>query len=152
MITHEIPRPCYRCLCRACGQSGCPHRNYKYKRCQVCWAMHCFRPILDCENFYFKFFHRYKIVRIRKIPKVRYVDKTNSDDIRVMLTEILSLLQSGSTASPLTDVNCIRQECLCLSCSYFPGCNDRCDICGDYKGQYLVFFCGSKLQRDRFSS
>lgn len=148
MITREIPRPCYRCLCRACGQVGCPHRNYKYKRCRVCWSMHIFRPILDCENFYFKFFHKYKIVRIRKLPKVRYVDKTNSDDIRVMLTEILSLLQFGSKSSPLTDVNCIRQECLCLSCNYFSSCKDRCDICS-FKGQFPVSFCGSKLQRDR---
>lgn len=148
MITYEIPRPCYRCLCRVCGQVGCPHRDYKYKRCQVCWSMHDFRPILDCQNFYFKFFHKYRIRRIYKVPKVRYVDKTNADDIRVMLTEILSLLQSGSKTSPTTDVNCIRNECLCLSCSYFASCKERCDLCGDYKGQFPVSMCGKKTQRD----
>ena len=150
MITYEIPRQCYRCLCRACGQIGCPHRDYKYKRCQVCWSDHSFRPILDCENFYFKFFHKYRIRRIYKIPKVRYVDKTNSDDIRVMLTEILSLLQNGSKTSPTTDVNCIRQECLCLSCEYFASCKDRCDMCKNYKGQYPVRLCAKKLDLDRY--
>ena len=148
MITYEIPRQCYRCLCRVCGQIGCPHRDYKYKRCQICWYTHEFRPILDCMNFYFKFFHKYRIRRIYKIPKVRYVDKTNSDDIRVMLTEILSLLHSESESSPTTDVNCIRHQCLCLSCSYFSSCADRCVMCKDYKGQFPVRMCGLKTRRD----
>lgn len=80
---------------------------------------------------------------------MRYVDKTNVDDIRVMLTEILSLLESGSRTSPVTDVNCIRQDCLCLRCSYFSTCNFRCDLCRDYRGQNPVKLCGLKLQRDK---
>lgn len=149
MITHEIPRECYRCLCRACGQIGCPHRDYKYKRCLVCWSTHKLRPILDCENFYFKFFHKYKIRRICKIPVVRYVDKTNADDIRVMLTEILELLRSGSSGSPMTDVNCIRHNCLCLNCAYYSSCDMRCSFCRNFKGENPVKLCGRKLQLDR---
>lgn len=150
MITYEIPRPCYRCLCRVCGQAGCPHWNNVYrKRCQDCWFSHNFRPILDCENFYFKFFHKYKIKRVFSRPKVRYVDKTNADDLRVMLTEILGLLRSGAPTSPTTDVNCVRQNCLCLKCSHFERCDVRCNLCLDYRGQNPVIMCGLKLQRDR---
>lgn len=149
MITYEIPQKCYRCLCRVCGQSGCPHRSNKYKRCAVCWFSHDFRPILDCENFYFKMFKRYKIRRIYSRPKVRYVDKTNADDIRVMLTEILSLLRSGSENLPTTDINCIRQNCLCLSCLYFSKCTECCQLCTKYRGQHPVRLCGLKLQLDK---
>ena len=150
MITYEIPRPCYRCLCRVCGQAGCPHWNYRYKkRCNDCWYNHDYRPILDCENFYFKFFKRYRIRRAYSRPKIRYVDKTNSDDIRVMLTEILELLRSGSPSSPITDVNCIRNKCLCLSCPYYSRCKVRCTQCREYKGEHPVRMCGLKLQRDR---
>lgn len=150
MITYEIPRPCYRCLCRVCGQAGCPHWNYRYKkRCNDCWYNHKFRPILDCENFYFKMFKRYRIRRVYSRPKVRYVDKTNSDDLRVILTEILELLQSGSPSSPVTDVNCIRQNCLCLNCDYFSRCKIRCDLCRKYKGENPVIMCGLKLQLER---
>lgn len=150
MITYEIPRPCYRCLCRVCGQAGCPHWSNLYrKRCQDCWYTHNFSPILDCENFYFKFFPKYKIRRVFSRPKVRYVDKTNADDLRVMLTEILELLRSGSEASPVTDVNCVRQNCLCLSCDYYSRCDFRCDLCRDFRGQNPVRICGVKLQRDR---
>ena len=150
MITYEIPRPCYRCLCRVCGQAGCPHWNNIYrKRCQDCWFSHNFRPILDCENFYFKFFHKYKIKRVFSRPKVRYVDKTNADDLRVMLTEILGLLRSGAPTSPTTDVNCVRQNCLCLKCSYFERCDIRCELCRDYRGQNPISMCGLKLQRDK---
>ncbi|MCM1165877.1 MAG: hypothetical protein NC299_09740 [Lachnospiraceae bacterium] len=149
MITYEIPRPCYRCLCRVCGQAGCPHWNGRYrKRCNDCWYSHDFRPILDCENFYFKFFKRYRIRRVYRRPKVRYVDKTNADDIRVMLTEILELLRSGSSSSPMNDPNCIRHDCLCLRCAYFSMCKERCAFCTEYKGQHPVKMCGLKLQRD----
>lgn len=149
MITYEIPRPCYRCLCRVCGQAGCPHWNYRYKkRCTDCWYSHDFRPILDCENFYFKMFKRYRIRRVYSRPKVRYVDRTNSDDIRVMLTEILDLLKSGSPSSPVTDINCIRNKCLCLNCAYYSRCDIRCKQCSKYKGEYPVRMCGVKLQRD----
>ena len=149
MISHEIPRECYRCLCRACGHAGCPHRDYIYKRCENCWYSHKFRPILDCENFYFKMFKRYKVRRVRSKPIIRYVDKTNADDIRVMLTEILTLLRSGSESSPVTDVNCVKHNCLCLSCNYFPNCKERCKICRSYRGQHPVKMCALKLQRDK---
>lgn len=148
MITHEIPSICYHCLCRVCGQAGCPHRGYRRKRCNECWFSHDFKPILDCDNFYFKFFKRYKIRRIYSRPAVIYVDKTNSDDIRVMLTEILELLRSGSPSSPLTDINCIRQKCLCLKCGYYSTCKIRCELCVKYKGEHPVKLCGVKLQRD----
>ena len=151
MITYEIPRPCYRCLCRVCGQVGCPHWSYIFrKRCNDCWFHHDFRPILDCENFYFKFFHKYKIRRVFTRPEVIYVDKTNADDLRVMLTEILTILRSGSLTSPVSDVNCIRHKCLCLSCNYHEHCSDRCDNCRDYRGQHPVKMCGLKMQRDKF--
>ncbi|GEM_PF-6221251 len=150
MITYEIPRPCYRCLCRVCGQAGCPHWNNLYrKRCNDCWYNHKYRPILDCENFYFKFFKRYRIRRICSRPKVRYVDKTNADDIRVMLKEILELLHSGSPSSPTTDVNCIKNNCLCLKCDYFARCDIRCKLCTEYKGESPVRMCGVKYMRDR---
>lgn len=149
MITKEIPRSCYRCLCRVCGQAGCPHWNYRYrKRCQDCWFSHKFKPILDCENFYFKFFHKYKIKRVFSRPKIRYVDKTNADDLRVMLTEIRELLLSGYPKAPLSDVNCVRHNCLCLTCSYNTDCDIRCDRCSDFRGQNPVRLCGVKLQRD----
>ncbi len=147
MITYEIPRPCYRCLCRACGQVGCPHRNYRYKRCYLCTIKHDFRPILDCENFYFeKTSHRYKIRRVAIKPKIRYVDKTNADDIRIMLTEILKLLHSPN--SPTTDVNCVKHGCLCLHCDYFPNCKIKCDLCKHYKGENPIKMCGVKSLRD----
>ena len=150
MITYYIPRPCYRCLCRVSGQAGCPHWNYRYKkRCNDCFYNHEYRPILDCENFYFKMFKRYRIRRKLARPAIRYVDKTNADDIRVMLTEILELLQSGSPGSPITDVNCIRNNCLCLKCAYYPRCDDRCKLCKKYKGEHPVSMCGRKLQLDR---
>ena len=150
MITYEIPRLCYRCLCRVCGQAGCPHWNYRYKkRCNDCRYSHKFKPILDCENFYFKMFKRYRIRRVLARPSVRYVDRTNADDIRVMLTEILELLKSGSPSSPATDINCIRNNCLCLSCAYYSRCDIRCKLCKKFKGEHPVRMCGVKLQRDR---
>ena len=149
MITFEIPRHCYRCLCRVCGQAGCPHWNGRYKkRCNDCWLSHSFKPILDCENFYFKFFKKYHIRRIFSKPKIRYVDKTNADDIRVMLSEIISLLKSGSSRSPLTDVNCIRHDCLCLRCSYFENCDIKCEYCS-YFGENPLRMCAIKVIRDK---
>lgn len=94
-------------------------------------------------------FKRYRIRRVLARPKVRYVDRTNADDIRVMLTEILELLKSGSPSSPVTDVNCIKNDCLCLKCDYFSRCKVRCDLCRKYKGENPVKMCGLKLQRDR---
>ncbi len=148
MITYEIPRACYRCLCRACGEVGCPHRDYRYKRCYLCWRDHNYRPILDCENFYFKkISHRYKIRRIASNPKIRYIDKTNSDDIRIMLTEILMLLHNGN--NPITDVNCIKNDCLCLHCDYFARCKISCDLCKSYKGEHPIKMCALKALRDK---
>lgn len=57
--------------------------------------------------------------------------------------------QSGSKTSPLTDINCVRQNCLCLSCDYFSSCKEHCKLCTAYRGQYPVRLCGKKLQLDR---
>lgn len=149
MITGYIPRDCQYCICRICGQSACPHRSRPIKRCNLCWRDHVFRPIHDCRNFYFKWYHRYRVVRRYRSPEVRYVDKTNADDIRVMLTEILELLRSGSVDSPVTDVNCVRYNCLCLSCRYFSDCDKRCNLCINYRGEHPIFMCATKLLRDR---
>lgn len=149
MITCYINPECRYCICRLCGQASCPHRTRNIKRCNLCWRNHDYRPILDCKNFYFKGYPKYKIVRVLKSPQVRYVDKTNADDIRVMLTEILELLRSGSSNSPITDVNCVRHNCLCLNCRYFSDCDKRCNLCTNYRGEHPVKLCAHKLLRDK---
>lgn len=148
MLTHEINPICYRCICRVCGQTGCPHRTNQYKRCMSCWENARYRPILDCQNFYLKCFPKYRVKRVLTRPKIRYVDKTNEDDIRVMLTEILRILRPES-ASAAADVNCVRNNCICLSCPLADRCKDRCDLCKDYKGQIPVRMCGKRLQYER---
>ena len=150
MIGHSINHDCYKCLCRVCGAVGCPHKAHGYpSRCAArCWT--CFgdnkpHPILDCDFFYFKQLHKFRIRRIYRIPEIRYVDKTNADDIRVMLTEILRILNAdGADAAP--DVNCVRNNCICLSCPVKDRCSDRCSRCRDYKGQYPVKLCARRLQ------
>ena len=127
MITHFIPHICYKCLCRVCGQRGCPHRARQEKRCWSCWRSHEYAPILDCNNFYFKQFHKYKVRRVHKAPKVRYIEKFSDGDIAQLLGEILRLLNSPMV--PTDDVNCIKSDCLCLSCPASQICKDRCKRC-----------------------
>ena len=145
MLVHEINHECYKCICRVCGQAGCPHRTGWYKRCVRCWENHKCSPILDCKNFYLKYFPKYRIKRIYKRPKIRYVDKTNADDVRIMLTEILRILRPESAVSH-SDINCVKNECICLSCPLSHACADRCGNCREYKGQYPVRMCGKRLQ------
>lgn len=146
MLSHGINKECYKCLCRVCGQAACPHRGYRYKRCfGVCVYYKEFRPILDCDNFYLYHFPKYRIKRVFKSPKIRYIDKTNADDIRVMLSEILSLLKPKSAAA-IADVNCLRNECICLTCPLSHTCKERCDICIKYKGQHPVKLCAKQVQ------
>lgn len=142
MLTHGVNRECYRCICRVCGQAGCPHRGYQYRRCYgVCVLGGKFRPILDCANFYLRQFPKYRIKRVYKSPQIRYVDKTNADDIRVMLTEILQALKPNGIT---TDVNCVRHDCLCLKCPLAATkCDVHCKLCQDYKGQHPVKMCGN---------
>lgn len=147
MIKSEILPECYTCICRACGHLGCPHRNGKYKRCYLCTVRGERRPILSCTNFYRKEYPRYRIKRVYKSPKIRYVDKTNADDIRVMLTTIIGLLSPGT--SPVTDVNCVRHDCLCLKCSLFTTCESKCKLCVDFKGQHPVKLCANKVLYER---
>lgn len=149
MITGYIPPECYKCICRVCGQFVCPHRSFKKKRCLLCWETHQLRPILDCKNFYRKEFPKFRVVRRYRSPSIRYVDKTNSDDIRVMLSEILQLLRSGSADSPLTDINCIKQRCICVNCAYFSSCDSRCKLCRSFRGEHPVSLCAVKLLRDK---
>lgn len=149
MITSYIPPECYKCICRVCGQLGCPHRFGTVKRCVRCWEAAHYSPILDCKNFYRKEYPRFRILRRYRSPLIRYVDKTNADDIRVMLTEILHLLRSGSPQ--MTDVNCIKYDCLCLKCHYFADCQDKCKLCIKYKGQHPVKMCAVKVLRDKSS-
>lgn len=139
MITYSIEPICYKCICRVCGQLGCPHRRGEYKRCFLCMIRHDYSPILDCKNFYRREYPKFRVYRVYRSPKIRYVDKTNSDDIRIMLTEILSLLKDGR--SPSTDINCIRQRCLCLECPLFSSCSERCKLCEDFKGHHPVKMC-----------
>ncbi len=143
MIGHGVNKYCYRCLCRVCGGVGCPHKAIGYaNRC----IARCFakgfnpRPILDCDFFYFCCAHKYRIKRVYKSPQIRYVDKTNADDIRVMLTEILQVLKPNGIAA---DVNCVRGDCLCLKCPMIDKCDKRCKLCKDYKGQHPVKMCGN---------
>jgi len=146
MITGKINPVCYKCICRACGQATCPHRDYKYKRCfGVCMRKKEYRPILDCKNFYLKCFPKYKIRRVYKRPQLRYVDKTNADDIRVMLSEILRLLRPESAAAN-ADINCIKHECICVKCPLSDKCMERCGLCKDYKGQNPVRLCARRAQ------
>lgn len=145
MIGHGVNPECYRCLCRVCGAAACPHKLYGYNnrcaaRCWIRFGGFKAHPILDCDFFYFKFCHKYRIRRVYKQPEIRYVDKTNADDIRVMLTEILGLLR----AEERYDINCVRHECLCLSCPIRDRCSDRCLMCVDYKGQHPVKLCGKR--------
>ena len=149
MITYSIEPICYKCICRVCGQLGCPHRRGEYKRCFLCMIRHDYSPILDCKNFYRREYPRFRVRRIYKKPSVRYVDKTNADDIRVMLTEILSLLGSGS--APEADVNCIRHSCLCLSCPLSSKCSERCKLCNEYKGQHPVKLCAQLVLYNKSS-
>lgn len=142
MIDYEIKHICYKCICRVCGQAACPHRNDRYKRCFHCWSTLNYAPILDCKNFYFRFFPRYRIKRVYSTPKIRYVDKTNADDIRVMLTEILTLLKSPQVQA---DINCIRNKCLCLDCPGWDRCDDKCNMCRNYKGEHPVKLCARRL-------
>lgn len=142
MLTHGVNHECYKCICRVCGQASCPHRGGEYKRCfSICYVKPFVkRPILDCANFYLQYFPKYRIKRVYKSPQIRYVDKTNADDIRVMLTEILQALKpNGITA----DVNCVRHDCLCLKCPLADRCNVRCRLCKNYKGQHPVKMCGN---------
>lgn len=148
MIAHGINKVCYRCICRVCGQAGCPHRYYRYKRCFKCFQYQDYKPIIDCDNFYLKCFPKYRIKRIYSKPEVRYVDRTNADDIRVMLSEILGLLKSGGNSS-VNDVNCVRNHCICITCPIHTKCQDRCKLCCDYKGQRPVRMCGKRLQIER---
>lgn len=148
MIKFDIAPECYKCICRVCGQLGCPHRTRKVKRCMLCLERNKRSPILDCMNFYRKEFPRFRVKRVYKIPDIRYVDKTNADDIRVMLSEILELLRSGE--SPRQDVNCIKNDCLCLHCSFFSSCKERCALCRDFKGQRPIKMCALKMQRERW--
>lgn len=148
MLTHEINHACYKCICRVCGQAGCPHRNGKYKRCVGCWQAHKFRPILDCANFYMALRPKYTIRRVHSKPKVRYVDKTNADDVRVMLTEILRILRPDS-ATATADINCTRNKCICLTCPIGDRCKDRCCFCTKYKGQHPVRLCGRRRLIER---
>lgn len=152
MISYGVNPACYKCLCRVCGAAACPHKLYGYpSRCDArCW--NCFggyraHPILDCDFFYFKMFPKYRIKRIYRKPKIRYVDKTNADDIRIMLTEILRLISADERAR--SDINCVRNKCLCLSCPIFSSCSDRCSLCHDYPGQRPVKLCGKRLQIER---
>lgn len=103
MITYFIPHICYKCLCRVCGQRGCPHRFRQEKRCVSCWRSHEYRPILDCTNFYFRHFHKYKVRRVHKAPKIRYIEKFSDGDIAQLLGEILRLL--NSPIAPTEDIN-----------------------------------------------
>ena len=148
MIGHGITRECYKCLCRVCGAAECPHKLIGYpNRCSArCWFQRNGfepHPILDCDFFYFKICHKFRIRRIYKIPEVRYVDQTNADDIRVMLAEVLQLLKSGSAPA---DVNCVRNNCLCLQCPVSDQCQDRCKYCRSYRGERPVKLCGRRLQ------
>lgn len=148
MIAHGVNKICYRCICRVCGQAGCPHRKNRYKRCYICVTSQQFKPILDCDNFYLKYFPKYRIKRIYCKPAVRYVDKINADDIRVMLSEILGLLKSGGSTS-VNDVNCVRNHCICITCPVYATCKERCKICRDFRGQFPVRMCGKRLQIER---
>lgn len=148
MLTAEITHACYKCICRVCGQAGCPHRTNRYKRCVRCWEQHKCSPILDCKNFYLKYYPKYRIKRVYSKPKVRYVDKVNADDVRVMLAEILRILRPES-ATATADVNCIRHNCICLTCPIADRCNERCLLCKDYKGQRPVWLCGRRVQVER---
>lgn len=102
MITYFIPHICYKCLCRVCGQRGCPHRFRQEKRCVSCWRSHEYRPILDCTNFYFRHFHKYKVRRVHKAPKIRYIEKFSDGDVAQLLGEILRLL--NSPIAPTEDI------------------------------------------------
>lgn len=148
MITGYIPRECQYCICRLCGQAACPHRPRPIKRCNLCWSAHELRPIHDCRNFYFKWYHRYTVVRRYKSPRIRYVDKTNADDLRVMLTEILQLLRTGDQIVR-SDVNCVRHNCLCIRCDYFSSCSDRCKLCINFRGEHPISMCAVKVLRDK---
>ena len=149
MMTSKMNPVCYRCICRVCGQAACPHRGYKYKRCWgVCVANKEYRPILDCKNFYLQCFPKYRIKRVYKRPRVRYVDKTNADDVRIMLTKILNILEPEGAAAN-ADINCIKHECICVNCPLSDRCMERCDLCKDYKGQNPVRLCARRIQHLR---
>lgn len=144
MITYFIPHICYKCLCRVCGQRGCPHRFRQEKRCVSCWRSHEYRPILDCTNFYFMHFHKYKVRRVHKAPKIRYIEKFSDGDVAQLLGEILRLL--NSPIAPTEDINCIKSECLCLDCPAASICESRCKRCVDWRGQYPVKMCAVRVQ------
>lgn len=148
MLISEVNHVCYKCICRVCGQAGCPHRSGRYKRCVSCWQSQKFRPILDCANFYLALRPKFMIRRVYIKPKIRYIDKTNADDVRVMLSEILRILKPES-ASATADVNCIRNKCICITCPISDRCNDRCLLCKQYKGQYPVRLCGRRRLIER---
>ena len=147
MLTHEIYSECYKCLCRICGQAGCPHRPRSERRCLSCWRSHDFSPILDCDNFYFKQLHKYKIKRVHKVPEVRYVEKFSDGEIAQLLGEILRLLKSPLV--PSDDINCIKSGCLCLNCPASQLCNHRCVMCGDWRGHYPVKLCAVRLKHEK---
>lgn len=138
MISHEINHSCYKCLCRVCGRAGCPHRPRSERRCQSCWRSHTFKPILDCDNFYFKHFHKYRIKRVHKAPEVRYIEKFSDGEIAQLLGEILRLLNSPLV--PSEDINCIKSSCLCLNCPV-SFCNVRCNSCIKWRGESPVKLC-----------
>lgn len=147
MITHFIPHICYKCLCRVCGQRGCPHRSRQEKRCWSCWRSHEYAPILDCNNFYFKQLHKYKVRRVHKAPKIRYIEKFSDGDIAQLLGEILRLLNSPMV--PADDVNCIKSDCLCLSCPASQICKDRCTRCVNWRGESPVKLCAIRIQFEK---
>lgn len=145
MITHYIPHICYKCLCRVCGQLGCPHRPRQEKRCWSCWRSHDFKPILDCSNFYFRQVKKFRYKRIvHKKAQVRYIEKFSDGDIAQLLCEILRLLHSPVV--PSEDINCIKSGCLCLDCPASSICKHRCELCRNWKGENPVRLCGVRTE------
>ncbi len=144
MITHYIPHICYKCLCRVCGQLGCPHRPRHDKRCWACWRSHDFKPILDCNNFYFRQIKRFRYTRTHKKPEIRYIEKFSDGDIAQLLGEILRLL--NSPIAPADDINCIKSNCLCLDCPAVSICKDRCNLCREWKGESPVKLCALRVK------
>lgn len=145
MLTHEINRECYKCLCRVCGQLGCPHRPRSERRCLSCWRCHVFSPILDCSNFYFRQVKKFRYLGIvHKKPKIQYIDRFSDGDIARLLTEILRLLHSPVV--PTDDLNCVKSRCLCFDCPLGSSCKHRCSCCKSWKGESPVKLCAVRLQ------
>lgn len=145
MMTQRINPVCYRCICRVCGQVGCPHRSDRRHRCQICMENNRLRPIIDCENFYFHFFKKYKVRRVFRKPSIKYVDRFNNNEVCIMLAEILRILKSDLV--PGEDVNCVKYKCLCLRCAKAGICSIKCKNCKDYKGSAPVIRCAWQHSR-----